>query len=309
MQHPNFIPIVFCFDAGYAPYAAVSTFSLHWHAHSPLKTYWIVPSSDIDRIVVYSEVLAKQGIAITIIAADESTFLHWKEVRHLSRGAYLRLLIPELVCESRAIYLDSDLLVLADLAGLFETPLQATLLAGVRDPEGGKSSKMPRSTDDIYINSGVLLMDLEGLRHDDFFNKCKKIYSEHVDAVTWLDQCLINKYAENNKTQVDSKWNYPLYESKYDNGPLGLFARHNDLRIVHFLGRIKPWIDTCDPRVAEFWWQYAEQSGVPGLHPQTALTGRKSSALLTILPFNKHLKQAKRLRKHALNLLLKRGKG
>lgn len=53
---------------------------------------------------------------------------------HLSKAAYFRLLIPELIREyDKCIYLDCDIIVHGDLKELYEIELGNNYLAGVKD--------------------------------------------------------------------------------------------------------------------------------------------------------------------------------
>ena len=36
-------------------------------------------------------------------------------------------------------------------------------------------------------------------RHDKFHEQCRRVYSAFEEQVTWVDQCVINKYAEGRK--------------------------------------------------------------------------------------------------------------
>jgi lipopolysaccharide biosynthesis glycosyltransferase len=196
-----------------------------------------------------------------VIGVDDQNFSKWKTVKHLTKATYLRLLIPSLIDENKVIYLDSDLIVLSDLSELYATLTHQFLLAGVLDPFGAKVSKLPRAEDDIYINTGVLVMNLESLRQDGFIDKCAKIYSSHHELVNvaFNDQCLINKYAEKRKINIDPKWNRMVYASAVNRKYWDYSISDNTSSIIHFIGPLKPWNKWCNPIVADFWWEYANK--------------------------------------------------
>ena len=80
---------------------------------------------------------------------------------HLSSATYLRYFIPTIVFEKRALYLDSDIIVTADLSLLFELPLDDCPLAAV--------PTLPNTSEGF--NAGVLLIDTDRWREDDIQNQ------------------------------------------------------------------------------------------------------------------------------------------
>jgi lipopolysaccharide biosynthesis glycosyltransferase len=240
-------------------FAAVSIFSILSNADTPAKIYCIVPSTDIFMVSSIQEMNRIFDSDIQIIAADNQIFSTWTKHAHVTRAAYLRLLIPNLIREEKVIYLDSDLIVLSDLSELYATSTEQFFLAGVPDPRGASSSKMPRKQDDVYINSGVLVMNLEGLRQDHFLQKCAQINASYPGLATWVDQCLINKYAENRKVIIDAKWNRQIIADEVTLEEFNNYVSNGNSSIIHFLGRMKPWNAGSGPHVAKFWWDYADR--------------------------------------------------
>lgn len=264
------IPVVFCFDANYANYAAVATYSLHQNTSSALNIYWIIPAEEKDDIVPIQQILLQRGLQIRLLCADTSMFSDWKVVGHFSRGMYLRLLIPDLLSERKAIYLDSDTLVLGDLTELYESDMQQNLIGGVIDINEGINSKIPRSDGDIYINSGVLVMDLDALRADRFLKKCTEIYRQYAQLTILPDQCVINKYADGKKLILDPGWNRQIIHNNTSKELWRQIIAGGHSKVLHFITDTKPWQTWCLPYLSEFWWSYANQLALPGLKPAEA---------------------------------------
>jgi lipopolysaccharide biosynthesis glycosyltransferase len=254
----NPLPVVFCFDAGYAPYAAVATYSLFKNSCTPLKIYWIIPSKDFESAKVIRNSLTRPNLEINIITSEDDRFSSWKQHGHISKAAYLRLLIPNLLKEDRAIYIDCDTLILDDLSSLYATDLRGFAIGGVLDPVGANSSHVPRSSSDSYINSGVLLLDLKVLREDNFIEKCEEINSMYYDTIIWLDQCIINKYAEDRKLLIDSKWNTQIFAHITSEKKWQEISSEKKPYVIHFLGGCKPWQKICPTYISDFWWAYAK---------------------------------------------------
>ena len=213
------------------------------------------------------KIKTKFNIDISFVAVRDHCFSAWKTTGHFSSAVYLRLLIPDLIREKKIIYLDSDTLVLGDLSGLYEIDVAHQFIAGVEDINKGKNSNVPRATDDIYINSGVMLMNLEGLREDDFLNKCRNIYSIFQNSITLVDQCIINKYAEMRKISIEPKWNRQILSNRVKKIYFSSLILKENSTVIHFIGETKPWSQWCSPTIAEFWWGYASKLNLQDLKP------------------------------------------
>jgi lipopolysaccharide biosynthesis glycosyltransferase len=277
------IPVVYCFDAGYSGYAAVSMASLHRHARTPLKFHCIVPASDLGRVPAVEAAARSFGLDVSMVAADERPFADWKEAFHINRTTYLKLLIPSLIDESTVVYVDADTIVLGDLAALHSTPLNGTRFAGVIDPAGAETSRMPRSQGDAYINAGVMVMDLDGLRQDGFLRRCGEIHAQYHASLTWLEQCIINKFAENRKTLVDPRWNRQVFANSVTRAQWTELVAEGRSAILHFVGPIKPWMQWCNPLVAEFWWRQAAPLRLADLKPTLVSGIEQGLALAEVL--------------------------
>lgn len=258
------IPIVYCFDRGYVDPTAVSTYSVFKTSNTPVKFYWICYEYAVLQAEFYRKPLEKLGIHIEIVEVDENVFNNWKKdliVPHINKAAYLRLLIPSLIQETRAIYLDSDIISMSDLNELFTIELNETAMAGTYnfyEPSEQHIKPPILDEDTTYINSGVLVMDLEKLRSDNFLVKAERIHAEHYDKIMASDQCVINKYLENNKTLFDRKWNYMLKSGKYTEEQFKEILKTVDIALLHFTDCSKPWdVLGRNRAMSDFWWSVA----------------------------------------------------
>jgi len=254
----NYIPVVFCFDRKYSQAAAVATYSLISNSQSPLRIYWIVPSNDYAGLSKFkTQIEEKIGHEILLRSANISIFQGWKTANHFNESVYLRLLIPELVDEKKVIYLDSDTIVLGDLLDLFTLDINSYFLGGAVDDGAGAASQIPLTNKDQYINSGVLLMNLDSLRENNFLSSLKKIQGQFFNEITWPDQCLLNKFADEKKLILDSKWNLMLSPNAIAASEFKKFIT-SEIKIIHFVGSIKPWQKWCNPEILNYWKRYAE---------------------------------------------------
>lgn len=256
----NKITVAYCFDEIFSKYAAISTYSLAMNNRSDANVYWCVPQEYmVEANKMLENVKLHKRINVNVIKIESDIFQNWRTSYHFTATNYMRLQLPNILEEDKIIYLDADTLVTSDLAELYSTPLVNAVIAGCVDPGGQRTSKMPRIATDPYINSGVLLMNLGSLRSDDFLAKCIKIYSEYEEQVTWVDQCLINKFAEGRKLVLDDKWNRQIFSQWVQPHAFEEMISPGKSRILHFVGNVKPWQAGSSEAVSQLWQSFAQQ--------------------------------------------------
>lgn len=96
--------------------------------------------------------------------------------------AYLKFLVPEFVETPRAVFLDADTIVLSDLRGLYEQALHGRPVGAVQDwlvptvlcQNSPIRDYLDQVDDQPYLNSGVMVMDIERLRRLDLLSEAAK---------------------------------------------------------------------------------------------------------------------------------------
>ena len=257
------IPIVLCFDSHYAPFAAVTTLSIGENAKIPSQIFWITFEEDIAAAEKAKDSLRPHGVEVKIVPVADGLFSDFRTKGYLTRGTYLRLLIPDLISRKKALYLDCDTIVESSLAPLAKLRLGKSLFAGVLDPPGRHLSKIDLAQRDPYVNAGVLLMNLEELRRADLLNSIRELAQMEGERATFLDQCLLNKFAAGRKLVIDARWNRLLTTGKDHNDKFSHVK--SDTAIFHFLTRYKPWHDYGKSTIADHWWSYADRLSLPEL--------------------------------------------
>ena len=162
---------------------------------------------------------------------------------HLPLATYYRLFIPDLLPDiDKAIYLDSDILVEADLAKLWESNTSdCYLLAAL-----ARKNIIKRRTIAVcpelepyleheYFNAGVMVMNLARMREDGIFAKAIDFARKYPECIRAADQDLLNAVCVGGWNKIDSCWNW-LVKSKDKHK---YHFRPNS--ILHFVGDRKPW--------------------------------------------------------------------
>ena len=198
--------------------------------------------------------------------------------RHLSRSTYLRIIIPDLLPASmdRAIYLDSDLLVVSNLTPLWEQQLNGKALGVVQDyaiptidhPYSGVMPDLHGSPPADSFNAGVMLFDLSRWRANGISSKVLDYAEKYDGRLGNCDQDALNAILQNDWQTLDRTWNVQssllyLHVYPHSDAYVKLLADRpfilRDARIIHFSGTPKPWNHWhCHPYCKN--WVYALMS-------------------------------------------------
>lgn len=116
---------------------------------------------------------------------------------HWNRSIYGRLFLKELAEQypdiDRIVYLDCDIIVDQPLTELFEMDMKGKCLAGVRDcDEIPRKKELKMSEDDIYINSGTLVIDVKRWVELDAGNRIIDYINSYSNKFNYPDQDAIN---------------------------------------------------------------------------------------------------------------------
>lgn len=180
-------------------------------------------------------------------------------------AAFARLAVAEYLPNvSRVVYLDSDTLVVGDLAELFELPLHSALAAV---PEGSSFRQLwgkwsdalkpwVRDLDQRIFNDGVMLVDVERWRKQHLTEKLGS-WAARVGAAS-DDQLLLNIEFQKSGAidELPAKWNYfrvrptgwPMYGWSGELPPDHVLCQ---ARVLHWTGP-KPW---NIPSMSSLWMQ------------------------------------------------------
>lgn len=159
-----------------------------------------------------------------------------------TNSIYARLLIAELAPEfDRVIYLDSDLYIDADLRTLFATPLDGALIGAVREQHLPRLDQnvperllAPGDADLLAFNSGVMLMDLAGLRAHPFTDRIRA--NAAACHGKFQDQAMLNYVLIRQWKELPLRWNRQRFVTEN-------FSIYRDYpaSVWHFIGKMKPW--------------------------------------------------------------------
>ena len=261
MNNIKEIPVFFAVDNGYIPFLAVSMQSLIDNSSKENKyaikvLYTNVSEENMLKIKKYE----KENISIEFVNLNNQL----KEVQgklytrnYFSNTTYFRLFIPELYPEyDRAVYLDSDTAILADVAELYNEDIGDNLVAAVPD---GAVQTIPIFQEYVekvvgvidynnYFNAGILLMNLKELREYKFQEKFIYLL-EKIKFEVAQDQDYLNRLCKGRVKILDFAWNRMPIMGESD----------KEIKIIHYNLGAKPWYFDDVP-YQEYFWKYAEKT-------------------------------------------------
>ncbi|MDR0693312.1 MAG: glycosyltransferase family 8 protein [Puniceicoccales bacterium] len=275
------IPIVLSADNNYGPqmYITVSSILKNSNADTHHDFHLLVPSNFEKRYKVsILELGIRHGSKINFVDMG-TAFANSPLKNEWPAPVYYRLLIPSLLPNyKKCLYLDTDIIVSRDLMELFNTDLEGFYIASVKDMSVAMNEAYLSSINlhnvDHYINSGVLVMNLDLMRRDNVQEKLVAMAKHGIDgqrAFGYADQDALNIVCRDRIKFLDLKFNtFPgIIESALNSeddrikiqefhGEKQLNDACNDLVILHFAGG-KPW-KFPETMFDDRWWEICRQS-------------------------------------------------
>ena len=264
MNNTNEIPIFFTVDNNYIPFLAVTLQSIVDN----------ISSENLYKVIVlYKENMSKENIEKINKYKRENFDIEFVDLKdklgnieeklytrdYYSKSTYYRLLIPEIYKEyDKAIYLDSDIVLLSDIANLYNIDLEDNLIGAAPDEAIANVKAFQEYAEKVvgvstyhkYFNAGVLLMNLKELRNSRFQDKFIYLL-ETVKYSVAQDQDYLNRICKGRVKIIDGSW---------DKMPIGgRILREDELNLLHFNLISKPWLFE-GIAYEEYFWKYAERT-------------------------------------------------
>ena len=186
-------------------------------------------------------------------------------------NVYTRLFIPYFVPGhlKKVLYLDVDMVVLADVTDLWSIDLSEKIIAGVVDRSETVSSNwggitnykaLNLSPDTKYFNSGLLLIKPKEWRDAGIPAQIIAIVEKHKQFANFPDQYGLNVVFAGEWFELDRRWN------SYSTGEI------SDPFVIHFTGR-KPIFSSYNynPGYKKEFFKYLDQTEWKGYRPISEL--------------------------------------
>ena len=221
--------------------------------HRDIKTDLYVAHSSLEEDDFAALEKAVSGFDITIHNL-KITDRYFKDIPVLARipeESFYRLLafhyLPETV--ERCLYLDPDTYILKSLVPLYEMDFGDAYIAAAAHLHGlhdaFNKARLGLEDQKRYLNSGVVLMNLQAIRRDFTLEKILECLEENAQRLILGDQDLMNILFGSKAQMIDERI-YNLDERAYQ-----YYKKHESFDIssvkektviIHYNGKYKPWL-------------------------------------------------------------------
>ena len=279
------VPIVVSSSNEYVPYLSVFLQSLidNCNSHSNYEITVLEQNITNENKKRIKRQITRKNITVNFINMKQ-TLEKFKELcygRHFTVETYSRFFIPELLPQyDKCIYLDIDMIVLADIKELFDTDIEGKSIAACKDAimnalykQNLKYMKtyfektLKIDSPEKYFQGGVSIMNCSKMR--ELNTKEDLIKLSLSQKVLFVDQCITNMYFKDDIKYLDMSWNYEFEHANIrkqyliERLPLNIMTEYLNAKanpkIIHFAGDRKPW-RYPDEEYAEIWWEYARKT-------------------------------------------------
>lgn len=260
----DLINIVLTSSEYYAPYTYVLMLSILENTSRKVKFYILttdITESTKDRF----ETLKNSGTCeIEYVEVDLKNYPLPKQQR-ANAIVYSKMNLPKFIPDlKKCLVLDSDIIVKIDVGEIYDIDLGENYVAWVPDQIDIAKKKedfwldnfnMPK--DKQYINSGVLLLNLEAYKKDSIEKKLLENYKKFKKDILFFDQDLFYITLSDKCIYLDYEYNY-LSQLPYTDSEIKERLKKT-AKIIHYGADLKPWFYPLEEQ-AEIWWSYAKRT-------------------------------------------------
>ena len=264
------IVVAFGVDLAYTPHLATTLASIVANA----------PGERFRFLVIHDGIPADEQRRVEEAAPGQN--FDWREITgspmlefetrtYISRATYYRFAIPEFAGPDtkRALYIDSDTVVLGNLRELWDTDLGGAPIGAVHD--GGLNAQGFAEKWDLppvdlgYFNAGVLVLDLEQIRRSGFFEQAVSMMQARWDEFEMGDQDVLNLLYWDNWARIDSRWNCQrrmlvhLAKGGEQTTPEHMRATRRP-KLVHYTEKFKPWLPDAWHPLTWLYFRYLKRT-------------------------------------------------
>lgn len=260
--------VVFAADKNYMPHLAVAVLSLvRCNPDSALDIYVIntdIPSSELDKL--RSVVVSGRHIIFDVkITDDELNGLVL--TNHFAKANYYRLFAADKISGDRALYIDSDVLVVGAIDELYMVDIGSSYLGAVEESWFERHQELEMNPNSGYFNSGVMLLNIDAWRRDSIKDKVIDFVKRKPSVIKFVDQCGVNAVVNGAWVRLHPRYN--LQSVFLDDNERHSHGCAHDAQIdeaiqtpviVHFTGSSKPWHTNNSHPYRRLYWKYRNQS-------------------------------------------------
>lgn len=235
----NGMNIVLITDKDYFVPTCVTLFSLLKTQRADTHIYIICDNMENTYSDKFLKINNPHKIQITIVPASEQYLKLQANHPYISKAALQKFSIPELICEDKVLYLDTDIVVKKSLLNLYSEDIDNCYARVCEDLICKYEHKdNERIGNSLYFNSGIMLLNLKKMREEKITEKLIE-YFKKDKLCKYMDQDSFNCVFGEKVKYADITYNYfPIYEKRKK-----MYKELSKVKkpvIIHYAGD-KPW--------------------------------------------------------------------
>lgn len=264
MKNNKTIPIFFSCDDNFVKYTIVSMKSIIENASKEYKyVIYILNTNICDNMKKAVYDMADDNFEIQF--QDVTNYLKSIDDKlplrdYYSKTTYYRMFIAEMFPEyDKAIYIDSDTVVLGDISKLYNHELGDAYVGAANeqamvqvDTYGEYVEKVLGIDRNEYFNAGLLLINCKQFRDNHVLDQFVDLLHQYNFVVT-QDEDYLNLICKGRVMWLEQQWNTEVFgEIPYE---------ESTINILHYIMISKPWhYEDC--RLGSYFWKYAKMTVV-----------------------------------------------
>ena len=262
MNDNKVIPVFYACDDNFVKYTVVSLQSMKEHASRDQKYCIHVLHTNISK-EMQDVMYAMQDEQFQIRFDDVTDYLKSISDKlplrdYYSKTTYFRLFIAEMFPEyEKAIYIDSDTVVLGDIADLYAYDLGDNYVGAAReqamvqtDVYGTYVEKVLGIDRNAYFNAGLLVINCEQFRKQCVLDQFIELLHVYNFVVT-QDEDYLNLICKGQVFWLPQQWNTEVFGN--------IDYPEESICVLHYIMVSKPW-HYKDCRMGAYFWEYAKKT-------------------------------------------------
>ncbi len=258
------IPIFYACDDNFVKFTMISMKSMMENASKDFKYVIHILHSDISD-EMKQEVLNMKTDNFDIQFDDVTDYMKSINDKHpirdyYTKTTYYRLFIAEMFKDyDKAIYIDSDTIVLGDISKLYSYELGDNYVGAANeqvmiqiDTYGEYVEKVLGINRHEFFNAGLLVINCEQFRKQNVLSQFVRLLKVYNFVVT-QDEDYLNLICSGHVLWIDQQWNTEVI------GDIGY--DESEFKIIHYIMISKPW-HFNDCRYQDYFWKYAKMTTV-----------------------------------------------
>lgn len=256
------VNIAFCINEKYVEQLIVVLWSIMKNLTTGRNVnVWIVSSdmSDASKNYLRKLRLGFKNLHLSFLDIDAKELTQLpRTIDYISTETYYRYLLPNLLPNiDKILYMDADIVVNGDISPLYDTDLANCYIAGAADSYIAAINHKPQiglDNSELYVNAGVLLMNLKQMRTDNIPQKLIDTTKNMAGKVKYQDQDIINIVCRGKILEFDSIYNYTSHNILKEK------SKYKHAVVIHYTGKNKPWLSDSNNPMRHLWRRYAKKA-------------------------------------------------